>query len=120
MCAADASILSPLDLVPQLVDDEIQGDLGLGACCLRSDPAVTQVQDHRATGMVGNARIALVGKVDFSARQVAGNSLEPTELALRHRSQARRDLDVVTPNDDIHARPSMLGPVFSGGLARGV
>jgi hypothetical protein len=123
VCTADTPILAPLDLVAQLVDDEIQRDLGHGAGRTRGDPPVAQVQDHRAPRVVGNARIALVGEVDLGAREVVSDALEPTELALRHRPQARGDLDVVTPNDHIHARPSTLAPsppIFEGGVGRRV
>jgi len=70
VCTADTSILSPLDLVAELVDDEIQRDLGYRTGRTRGDPAVAQVQHHRAPGVVGDARIALVGEVDLGAREV--------------------------------------------------
>ena len=69
--------------------------------------------------MVGDAGIALVGEVDLGPGEVVGDALEATELAPCHRPQARRDLDVVTPNDQVHARP-LVGVRPRGGPVAGV
>jgi hypothetical protein len=80
VCTADPPVLAALHLVSELVDDEVQRDLGFRADRVRGDRAVREMEDDGTTRVIGDARVALVGEVDLRPPRVVRDSLEPPDL----------------------------------------